>query len=135
MLALPGNVLAVSALNAAPIGPATEVTWLGPAAETIPTGKVLVTATISGHGTIDTAVTAQLVRDATNPTGAPGGTAIGAAPVAETGHVGGDFSISLSWVDTVTPGSSHSYAVTASAGSALTLDANRTQVTVVPLSG
>ena len=95
---------ATAAENSAPIGPATQVTWISPPFTPKVSGRVKIIATLFVNDvTVDDPVSYQLVRDPVAATGAPGGTLIGSVVKQDAGHTSGDATVTLTWIDVVAP--------------------------------
>ena len=107
-------------LNGAPItnggglgSAVNQVTWTTGTIVSKASGKFLVCATMYAQASaIDDPVEYQLIRDAGSVLHTE--SIIGPLAIQDAGHVGEDASVALTWIDSVTPGSSHTYAIRAS---------------------
>jgi hypothetical protein len=132
----------ISQTNGAPIAAGggagsagNQVTWTTSSFVSKSSGKVLIMANMYVRASaVDNEIEFFLVRDA-------GGVEVlvGAAAILGAGHVIADCSMALSWIDSVVPGASHTYAIRAgnlTGGQTVqVLAAAEAQVTLIELPG
>jgi hypothetical protein len=130
----------LSQTNAGSIGPAVAVAWTSSSFTPKETGKLLITATITGNdATVSEAVDYELLKNPTAATGASfaalGGTAIGPVGMITDAGLHGDFANTISWIDTAVVGTAVTYGIAAqsSASHNLTVPIGGAAITIVEL--
>ena len=126
--------------NINPLGPAPQLTFIGPAVTPKVSGKFMVIGTISvTDATVDDTCTVQLYRDPTSATGAPGGTPIGAPTPVAAGHTSGIAAGFAATTDSVggPPFAAHHYGISivSATGANLSLADFNAELVIVELPG